>query len=876
MSARIANHSQPLAFRLNDQSVLPAAQAWTLAFPPEWRAAIVDHLNLRDDARLKMTSLNQSLRALLPDLIAINADADRSGDRPWLIASQPTDPSLIRMLVNAWIDGAYQDMSADRRRAAQAALSSREPVWRAREVTFGDWTTNAHGTALLDDSWFWALPHVMADGLTRDDAWFEIDGQRIQFRRAPPRFKSGGAELIAWPPLSVEERGQRWFYSVVVALTVQTVPFQSFPVVHCHMGLRRWISAPLAAFDLPDERCSIFLLTRVPWLEGTHATRAFQAAAARRRGKRVIWDDELPSILNALTAPLRSFPDPGAILADPTTALNLDGDWHAAATFSTRMDADHAVLPGVSAGYRRDLFAQIAGRLQAFVAPVDPWPRIAAPRNFAQRQPTPWDQNAQRLRLDGALAQEMRIHAWRRDMIAQALSDGKGRATKTTLTVEVYWQTKAMRHALIESLGEHLGIPAGERDQWQRVGAGDADEAATATAELDIVVRARPLGALGDKLRLPVGKRRDAAVRDAIRDRMQEIVGTLPEAGNAVIGALIELGGKRDFRDDDGNDCDPKDALRFGFARTGRLTQFIRPDDDDDATHRVTMSVRDLLRQLGLGVRVRRPNLVISGRLALLGFWMERDIPLVTRIDSQTRRVDVAAPLWDGWRPYPHALLTLAQATVRRQPRRNDGDDPKAAARRFLASVLTDLSEQDALLMARAQNARGAWPWLRNDRIAVDALEFLGASNTVGAVVPPSLRDHGFRRLRVVRVRDSEQHETPHVYAERAKGGASTPSGVFQMGARVFASLQERPAQVKDVRADAPLHARAWNQRVVEIAAAALQPDDDPQHWAHYVHRLRLACAFWDSATILPLPLHLAKKAHEYVWKDADSANGDV
>lgn len=100
-------------------------------------------------------------------------------------------------------------------------------------------------------------------------------GQRIQFR--------GGAELIAWTPLSVEDRGQRWFYSVVIALIVQTVPFQTIPVAHCRVELRRWISAPLAAFDTPDERCCIFLLTRVPWLEGMNATRAFQAAARQER-----------------------------------------------------------------------------------------------------------------------------------------------------------------------------------------------------------------------------------------------------------------------------------------------------------------------------------------------------------------------------------------------------------------------------------------------------------------------------------------------------------------------------------------------------------------------------------------------------------------
>lgn len=862
MRADAAKQVQPLSFRLHDRGRLPAAQAWTLAFPLEWRDALVEHLTPRGDARLRIMSLNHALRALLPDLIAINADADRHGDRPWLIASQPTEPSHIRIIIAAWIAGAYQTIGADRRRAAQTALSNGTFVWRAHEARFSNGTTSANGTALLDDAWFWALPHVMADELTREDAWFAVEGQRIQFRRAPPRFKSGGAELISWPPLSIEERGRRWLYSISITLTVQTVPFQSFPVVHCDIGLRRWISEPFAASALPRERVNIFLLTRVPWLEGTHATRAFQAAAARRRGGSVVWDDDLPAILNTLTAPLRSFPDPGAILADPIAALNLDGDWHAAATFSTRMDADHAVLPGVSAGHRRDLFVQIAGRLPPFVVPVEPWPRCDARRVFAQPQPTPWGQDAQRRGLDGALAREMRIDAWRRDMIAQALSDAKGRAAKATLTVEVHWQTEAMRRALIESLSEHLGIPAGERDRWRRVGVGDADEAATLTNELHIVVRARPLGALGDKLRPPVGKRRDAAVRDAIRKRMQEVDAALQGgAGDAVIGALIELGGKRDFSDDD----DPKEALRFGFARTGRLTQFIRPDDDDDAAHRVTMSVRDLLRQLGLGVRVRRPAQVVSGRLALLGFWMGRAVPLVTRIDTQTMRVDVAAPFWDGWRSYPYALLSLAKETARGQPRRNDEDDSKAAARRFLAGVLEDVRDQDALIVARAQNARAAWPWLQNGRIAVDALDFFGASDNVGAVVSPSLRDLGFPRLRVVRVRDAEQHETPQACAERAEGGAYTPSGVFQMGERVFASLQERPAQVKDVRADAPLHARAWNQRVVEITAAALQPGDEPLRWAFYVHHLRLACAFWDSATILPLPLHLAKKAHEYV-----------
>lgn len=52
---------------------------------------------------------------------------------------------------------------------------------------------------------------------------------------------------------------------------------------------------------------------------------------------------------------------------------------------------------------------------------------------------------------------------------------------------------------------------------------------------------------------------------------------------------------------------------------------------------------------------------------------------------------------------------------------------------------------------------------------------------------------------------------------------------------------------------------------MVEMTVAALQPDDDPRAWAGVAHQRRWANTQYDDGTTLPMPLHLASLAEEYV-----------
>lgn len=82
--------------------------------------------------------------------------------------------------------------------------------------------------------------------------------------------------------------------------------------------------------------------------------------------------------------------------------------------------------------------------------------------------------------------------------------------------------------------------------------------------------------------------------------RWRKVAAALPEATDPA-ACIVVLPGAESYKPkgkDDGGD--PKRALRIAFAKTGRLTQFIEPEDSKDSPEiRARVAVRDLMRQLG-------------------------------------------------------------------------------------------------------------------------------------------------------------------------------------------------------------------------------------------------------------------------------------
>ncbi|MGB9752773.1 pPIWI_RE module domain-containing protein [Roseiflexus castenholzii] len=845
---------QPLAFRLRDDKDVFTATVQTLSFPDPWKTALHAVQSKRSgrnpaESRLKIGVLNKALRALVPDLIAIAPNADKRDAQEWLIARRPIDVQALHWIVDAWVREEYADGDAKTLRSILESLKPNDLQWRPQTFDLGRWSTSHNGTAVMTrDEAFVLLPDFLADQIGRHDVVFELGSECLRFRRAPLRPGGQGAELVSWPPQQSRRGNQQWHYSVVITLTVQTVPFQPFPVIHCDLGLRRWVSRPVTYLPAGEET-SVFLLTSAPWLDRLPRSTGFQIAPIRwerasagNGAGRYVWGSNLASILNRLVPKERAFPDPATICANPVGALNLQGDSHAALVYRNGMRPEHAIDPGIMTKVRRTLFEQIADTLQPFVTVADPLPKC---------RPT----GASRMTVNqNPFAHTGKVNtqphgSLRRAIIAQSIGN--------QLAIEMYVQTDEVRDALMKATAELLDVTIDPA-----MSGGTIDHPITIeTPELCITAGTRQLGALGAPLDIPTsgGSSHDRC-REAIRKRIDEISRQIPPATGTAV-AFIELQGKDGFRGAE----DPKHALRMGFALRNRLTQCITVGKDDRLDYRAKNGVLDMVRQLGVGVRLPQPQSLQLDRLGLAGLWLinrqrasspgrvQQALPVFVSIDSNNQQINVYAPGLSAWLPYPQALLELSKAAGNGKLDRFQR--PRDSIHFILDTIRREfMGTGDTVLFVHAQNARRAWPWLTNHRITVDGIAF-------GEEPPQPISN--WRGLRIIRVRDSQFHETPEWYAKN-ESETGFMQGVSKINDRVFASTYGKPLQFRQARHGGGLDELAWNPAIVEFTVAALQPGDDPQRWAAYAHALRQALSHYDGATVLPLPLHLAKLASEY------------
>ncbi len=841
---------QTLALRLlNAEQSLPTVMQ-TLSFPNRWKTALHELQSIQSghkpaESRPKISTLNKALRALVPDLISIAPNADKHDARLWLIAQQPINERAIYRIVTAWVRGEYSSVDTRMRRNTLELLRATDLQWREQTFDVGSWSVSENGTATTkNNESFVLLPDLLAAQISRCDVFFDLDTERLQFRRAPLRPGGQGAELISWPPRQSYKYKRTWYYSIVITFTVQTVPFRPFPVIHCDLGLRRWVSQPVKYLPAGEET-SVFLLTHVPWIEGMPLSTSFQVAPIRWERSSTnnstgnyVWGSNLTPILNELVSAERSFPDPATICADPVGALNTGSDWHAALVYRNGMRPEHAIDPGIMTKMRRTLFEQIADKLQPLVAVIEPLPKCYPTHKFRIAvSRTPFAKNTRKVEKE-----TQDVGSLRRAAIAQSIGD--------ELPIEIYFQTADVRDALIKTIEELLSVAIG-----------NSFPAIINTQELRITVDTRQLGGLGAPLAIPLsGSRLRDRLQTAIRTRMNDIAIQLP-AKTRPVAAFIELQGKDGFQGAE----DPKHALRIGCAQQNRLTQFITVGADEHLDHRAKNGVLDMFRQLGVGFCQPQPQSLGLQRLGLASLWLvsrqrasspsrvQQVLPVFVYIDPEKQQIKVYAPGLSTWLPYPQALLALSRAAV--NGTLHEFQRPRDAIRFIQPTIEREfIGTGDTLLLVHAQNARRAWSWLANNRITIDSIAF-------GEEPPQPI--NRWRGLRIIRVRDRQSHETPEWYAQ-SEAETGFMKGLSKINERVFASTYGKPLQFQQARHGGGLDELAWNPAIVELTVAALQQGDDPQIWAAYTHELRQALSHYDGATVLPLPLHLAELVSEY------------
>lgn len=781
---RRPDNLRTLAFRIAPQTTSLPYPFYTLTIPEHWRSALLSLQKTRtrrdqEHCTVPHRRLSDLLRALLPDLIFVEANnqAWRLGEAwPWLYAQEPTDTEALYLIVRAWAQMVFSEVSESVRNDALSGLRAADLHWREQSADLAAWGTVANGTAAPAPGFpnaFRLLPNLLAAKFSKAGVELQIGSEPIRFRRALLDPGVSGVELISWPPRQyTASPGKTWPYSLVLTLTVQTVPFQSYPFIYCDISIRRWAGPAINPKSLPSGNTSVYLLTEVPWITGIRSYHSFQAApirwehvpdTERRPGEspfRVVWANQLAQLLDRLR-PNRLLLDPQSLMDDPLTSMNIGGSPSTAIVFRNGMEPQHRVGTGVPPSDRKVLAEQITRILEPEVVQVEPLPRVVVP---PVKPSGPDTNNKNRRLVRCSVGEHVRI--------------------------EIRHQTGAVRDALKKAVENYFGLEPGTTFPYQCSETG-----------LTIHLHVEPLGEIGGRLDLPKVGTKQERLHAAIRQRCSQVAAKLAPASMPT-GTLVELHSRHDFNKDVDRNVrgliDPKPALRKAFAHTERLTQFINTPseetDDESLEHRATNSVRDLLRQLG--VQEALPNLPTpgSGPISYVGLWLVKEyanssatrvhkkLPVMVHVDSETGKVLAIAGNMSQWLPYREMLLKVGRGEV-------EGVAKDKDALPFVQKMVSrDLSQGDTLLLCHSQNLRATWPWLADKKISIDRLAFLENE----PLQPISTRPG----LRVIRVRDSDANETPQWYAPNEDGTVSYTKGLFAAGERVFMGLNEKDSRL--------------------------------------------------------------------------------
>ncbi|MEE1738391.1 DUF3962 domain-containing protein [Streptomyces sp. BE147] len=890
----------------------PAYGPWTespyvMPFSEELRAELTSlYARTRrcgdDPVQLPVRRLNSLLRAMAPGVVATARNAGADPRIPWLYGREPVPREVIAPLISTWAAGlARTPAPEDEDETADATSREDElfqgldavladlPPWQSVPVDLTETAVSAGGTAEPAPRLYSLLPEWIAFRLAARP--FRTGGAELRFRVVS---RENGAELVSWPPQRYEHRKRTWYYSALVGVGVQTVPFSDRFRVHVSTSVRRWATRPGARSQ--DLRGATVLLDApLPWPDVPDPReRLIENAFDYDRG-RLAWRSHSPALILPDLDIVHSYPEPGDLLTDPEKWINGRQDIAAGIVYRPAL-GPHSVGPGLMPKERAELDAWAEEGLRPMLRRVPDLTRVTrhnTPSLLPRSGPA-----------GDAATRDARRAAARREALASAL-DG------SPLEIDILWQSPETRAELIAALPELIGLPPGRKDSDRKDSdRNDGDRAAGDRTEetwhwradgLDIRVRTGHAGALAAPLDLPGDRGRQRAVRlaEAIADRGALIAGRVQRPRDVRGLAIVELGGKDHFRTPE---SDPKHALRLGLAGRGRLSQFIGlpGEAEDTLPHRARSAWLDAFRQLGATAPpAHRVGPGIPEDVQYAALWLVRwtrkgptRCPTRRLVAVRVRPDEGPGGIhgWDSeraaWVPYPDLLLSLSRDAAVTGPAPARGGtvtgDGQQEAERQIRALLFQLRDRPTLLMASSGNLRQCWPGLRNGSLARDMLGF-------GASDPQRLAVYG-PDLRVVLARDANgREEVPEWYAHDGAGRAGFAKGVWGTSDpenRVFASTADVPHTAtlpKGLMKLVPTAAgrtapgrSAWNPVHLELtvlgclsekaladAGRTDRPADRPAEWATLAHQLR----FHDDYPPLarPLPLHLARMAKEYV-----------
>lgn len=408
--------------------------------------------------------------------------------------------------------------------------------------------TTPGGTAAPDPRQFQLTTDWLARRLLGKLEPYDFGAGRLRFRPMPRGPRDQGAELVSQALGHEGSRGTEWF-SVVLNITLQTVPFDPLPRFHLHTHIRRYatrVGVKSGRLYLPyGRRSTVLLRPRVPWLPGAPASDRFALARLGWNKGGHDWVGGGPAGMLRSMSLTESFPDAESVLTAPAEWLE-DG-MRAAVVHSTAMGS-HEVGTGLMPDQRSRI---VEWAEEALPEQLRPAPALVRTRLSGSTPANPRREPSEAAKK--AVEERQRTEARRQGaaFALRCLAPDADPGELPLLEAGVFWQTPDMRDTAVAALIAHLDLK-GDGGAPEDAGAFDGTVVLEwQTPELTVRLRCRKLTrSLGHDLTLPEGSRHSReVVTAALGARRREMADFVSEDGPVSLPslALVEIDRARDF-----------------------------------------------------------------------------------------------------------------------------------------------------------------------------------------------------------------------------------------------------------------------------------------------------------------------------------------
>lgn len=825
------NKIYPLAYTLAPSQ---SCTLYYLGFPEHWKEALLEiarknNPRFKDEYGLPTNALKKLVESWMEGVIALAPLKKGSIDDRWLTSCSPyseKDIQALCELIKVWVKGTYVTSF----RASPMALLVKKLA--------SDFCKEIKPDAFLPLQSSATVCLTFENGTVSEEAYQAVPllainhllGKEIILHGQALRLCCATKNQLISRPLS--DPNSQHQYSFVFDFSVQTTPPQRKALLLCQMSIRRWVPDALKKNRAPILKENINAHIKVGEDKYCQVQIAYNYTS-----KKVDWKEQDKECYNIWG--YEALPSAEDVMMDPPAY------------------AAHILLP-----YKNGMWGMKESKIGTGVSVVDKASLHQSIFGLLQDNDMVLEQpEATRISRRGQNfsclynPQEYSSSEEFRQWVKKCVETGE-------INFEIYglWQDPVQQE-LLRQIQDKIEQDFGPN---------------TPTSCLQICCICKEVGNLTDAM---PDDRKETKIRYC--DEIEDVIGK----ADVVTACIFVLPGQDQYPQGD-----PKQVLRNAFAKTGRVVQFITPEESEGYS-KIQNAVYDLYRQLGvvtlLNPTKKLPPLAhtpcigmhlctqvhgIANKARFLPLYVTVNIPEgKTRVycDAFSRRgvsyreacLEMAKLFWDS---------NLEQRCV---------EASRVPAKQKLIELKNHFySKEDSVLLVVQSDGttRAVWSGISDKEIGgYDVIEpYCPTEINVGMPKSPykmSLLDSG---VRIIRIRSNQ--EVPDYYTDLSKKSTeerlqlTSSSGIFQYG-DVYWGIHAKPndpqytSSFKASRIDYPKQ-RFAEKDMIELYPLQLQPGDTAENWVFYTNALRHIPIQYNQSLVLPLPLHLAEGLEEYLF----------